>query len=69
MAEATGEPPGGPDQPDIPEDIDKRLRDIEAELRQPAKFKEPSAAERTNCSSIPSCLRASAQIPNCESEL
>jgi len=26
--------------------MDKRLRDIEAELRQPAKFKEPSAAER-----------------------
>lgn len=46
MTGATGEPPGGPDQPDTPEDIDKRLRDIEAELRQPAKFKEPSAAER-----------------------
>jgi hypothetical protein len=42
----TGEPPGAPDQPDDPDDIDKRLRDIEAELRQPAKFIEPSAAER-----------------------
>jgi hypothetical protein len=43
MAGATGEPPGGPDQPD---DIDERLREIEAELRRPAKFIEPSAAER-----------------------
>ena len=46
MAGATGEPPGGPGQPDSPDDIDKRLREIEAELRRPAKFTEPSAAER-----------------------
>jgi hypothetical protein len=46
MAGATGEPPGGPDQPDTPDGIDKQLRDLEAELRRPAKFKEPSAAER-----------------------
>jgi hypothetical protein len=41
-----GEPPGGPDQPDTPDGIDKLLREIDAELHQPAKFKEPSAAER-----------------------
>ncbi len=38
-----GKPPDGPGQPD---DINKRLGEIEAELRRPAKFKEPSAAER-----------------------
>jgi hypothetical protein len=43
MAGATGKPPGGPGQPD---DIDKRLGEIEAELHRPATFKEPSAAER-----------------------
>jgi hypothetical protein len=43
MAGSTGEPPDAPDQPD---DINKRLKEIEAELRQAAKFKEPSAAER-----------------------
>jgi len=49
MAGGTGEPPGGPGQPnDTPDGIDKRLRDIEAELRRPAKFKEPSAAERAH---------------------
>jgi hypothetical protein len=46
MAGATGEPPSGPGQPDSPDDIDKRLREIDEELRQPAKFKELSAAER-----------------------
>jgi hypothetical protein len=43
MAGATGKPPDGPGQPD---DINKRLGEIEAKLRRPAKFKEPSAAER-----------------------
>jgi hypothetical protein len=43
MAGSTGEPPG---QPDAPDDINKRLKEIEAELRQAARFKEPSAAER-----------------------
>jgi hypothetical protein len=43
MSGSAGDPP---DQPDTPEEIERRVSEIEAELRRPAKFKEPSAAER-----------------------
>jgi hypothetical protein len=45
MAGSAGDPPGAQDRPD-PDDIQQRISEIEAELRKPAKFTEPSAAER-----------------------
>jgi hypothetical protein len=56
MAGSTGEPPDAPDQPD---DINKRLKEIEAELRQAAKFKEPSAAERARKARLADARKAS----------
>jgi hypothetical protein len=41
----TGEPPSASGQPS-PEEIERQLRKIQEELAQPAKFHEPSAAER-----------------------
>jgi hypothetical protein len=36
------------DQPGTPDEIERQIRQIEAELAQPAKFTEPSAAERAS---------------------
>jgi hypothetical protein len=47
MAGSSGEPPDAQDRPD-PDDFEQRISEIEAELRRPAKFKEPSAAERAS---------------------
>jgi hypothetical protein len=51
MAGASGEPPGSQDRPD-PDDIEQRISEIEAELFKPAKFREPSAAERAGKPSL-----------------
>jgi hypothetical protein len=46
MSGSTGEPPDASDQPGAPGESERWISEIEAELHRPAKFKEPSAAER-----------------------
>lgn len=46
MPGSAGEPPEAVDQPPTPDEIERQVRRIEAELAKPAKFTEPSAAER-----------------------
>jgi hypothetical protein len=46
MSPSAGESSDAMDQPPSPDEIERQVRQLEAELAKPAKFTEPSAAER-----------------------
>jgi hypothetical protein len=46
MSRPAGEPSDAMDRPPTPDEIERQVRQMEAELARPARFTEPSAAER-----------------------